>query len=165
MGRKAETFKIKDGSGKEHSVEIYQMSVTDSLRVQSRLAKVFSGPLSGFMKDLLEKGKVKKSVVTDGEKALMILLESDIDVQGIVGNIFENMDEDILIDTMKLISSQIIVDGIKMDLPNLESYDSFGIPFMYKTIGRALKVNYSSFFVELLGSGADQEKNQKPSKG
>ena len=165
MARKTETCKIKDGSGKDHTVEIYQMSVTDSIRVQSRLAKVFSGPLAGLAGKLFDKKDPKKAKEINAKNAFEIFLDGNVDLEEIVSNIFENMDENLLIDTMKLISSQILVDGHKMDLPNLESYDSFGIAFMYKTIGRALKVNFGSFFGDLLGKGAGEESKLAASKG
>lgn len=134
--RKQENFNI-DG----HDVEIFQLPVPISLKVLTRLSKILAKPIG--------------SAISGDEIKDQNILDKNINLGNILGNLGDRLDEEIVITTIEMILPYI---SIKQKIPrNLESFDEYGVIFLLKVVYKALEVNYADFLDVFRGKGKDEK--------
>jgi hypothetical protein len=125
--------------GKEYVIT--QIAPSASIKILIRISKILGKPIGGAIGAMQFKPEKKNSILNDTIDT-KLLGEA-------VSRIFENLNEDETIDTIKLVLSGVYFSGqaLNMEHPNFHG----NILHLIKVYTKAMEVNFSDFFGEISG--------------
>lgn len=120
--------------------KIHQRGATESLKLFTQLVKLFGVPISKALDiDSLEdiKGLLPKENEEDGTG-------SKIDISGLVAGLAEKLDENKVVNLVKLILNQTMADGKQLDAI-FDVHFAGRLKHLVSVIIEVLKVEYTAF--------------------
>jgi len=132
--------------------EFYQFSATESLKLLTRIAKIVGGPLAAIVTNPeIQKEAISSQVGDASARA--------------VGSLFEKLDEDFVVDTVKKILSQTVCVGYGRVLPIFDTHFKRKMGHLFKVLEAAINAEYDDFFGALLDlKGMAANRGEKTTK-